>query len=128
MEGVGHDRTSNLGTRTDKLDLDSHRTNDLPVGDFPFARKMPTLEQNDTCQYYTQENSLPILNTPRTLTQGAREVRNYCQTKGWLMGPTWNQRDLVLIITRLQIRSPELETERDKYSMAGSIRIEAKET
>lgn len=92
MEGNVYDRASNLGTRTDKLDLDSHRTNDLPGGDFPFARKMPTLEQKDTCQYCTKKNNLPLLKKkrkkkkPRALTECAREVRNYCQTKGVVYG------------------------------------------
>lgn len=39
MEGVDHDRASNLGTRTGKLDRDSHRTNDLPGGDFPWLER-----------------------------------------------------------------------------------------
>lgn len=66
MEGNVYDRASNLGTRTDKLDLDSNRTNDLPGGDFPFARKMPTLEQKDTCQYCTKKNNPPLLKKPES--------------------------------------------------------------
>ncbi len=44
-------------------------------------------KKNDTCQYCTQKNCLPILKTTRALTQCTREVRNYCQTNGWFMGP-----------------------------------------